>query len=152
MTPPVLHSGVTDTSGQGMASCMEPALWGMFVLVSLSCGAASRAPAPSTVVPTYHPRLSGLCPSPRHGGPCRHCWQRAMGVCDAAPTAAPAGPWGLPSACLLPSPSHDVPWRCSDSPSTQVRAGQQLGTERLLIINRPHLPPQALWGNGGPPL
>lgn len=61
---------------------------------------------------------------------CRHCQLGTM-LSSLQHQGIHEGGEGMPSACLLPSQSQDVPWRCSDSPATQMRAGQQLGTERL---------------------
>ena len=58
ITPLVLYSGVMAAWGQGMASSMEPALWGTVVPVSLfsgkkawSCGVSSAAQHPPPVSP-----------------------------------------------------------------------------------------------------
>lgn len=54
----------------------------------------------------------------------------------------------MPSACLLPSQSQDVPWRCSDSPATRREQGsswEQKGFEDL----KPSLSFPKLCRNGG---
>ena len=124
----------------------RPAPWSLLCGGRLSLSLCSLGRRPSPVGSHLEPSTFYRCPhlppwalwvlsQPLACGPLQALTEGG----NAEPTAAPGDPWGDVS-CLRPVyPISGCSLRCSDSPVTQMRAGQQLGTGRFLIIDT--LPP-----------